>query len=115
MLRTVTDGPHVEQLQRLRPQLIRAGCATAGCVAAAYLWAAIFGNGIHGLKGASALENTTDYPDANVAFIVAVGVFISSPIYDYWSTDTYRASVAKWCALTAAVGLLLFGASRLIL
>jgi hypothetical protein len=115
MLRTVLDGPHLEQLQRLRPQLIRAGCATASCVAAAYLWAVIFGDGIHGLKGASALENTTDYPNANLAFIVAVGVFISSPIYYYWSTDTYKASLAKWCALTAAAGLLLFGASRLIL
>jgi hypothetical protein len=74
-----------------------------------------FGDGIHGLKGASALENTTDYPNANLAFIVAVGVFISSPSYYYWSTDTYKASLAKWCALTAAAGLLLFGASRPIL
>ena len=115
MLRTVIDGPHVEQLQRLRPQLIRAGCATASCMAAAYLWAVIFGDGMHGLKFASALENTTDYPNANLAFIVTVGVFISSPIYYFWSTDTYGASVAKWCALTATAGLLLFGASRLIL
>ena len=115
MLRTVIEGPLVEQPQRLRLKLIRAGCAIASCVAAAYLWAVIFGDGIHGLKTGAGLDDSTDYPDANLAFVVAVAVFIVSPIYYHWSTNTYRAGIAKWCGVTGAAGLLLFAASRLIL
>jgi hypothetical protein len=81
----------------------------------AYLWAVIFGDGIHGGKTGSALENSRDLPNANGALIVAVGVFLASPLYYQWRTEPYRATLGKWYALTAAAGLLLFGASRLIL
>jgi uncharacterized RDD family membrane protein YckC len=115
MLGTVIDGPLVEQFRRVRPRLIPAGCAIAASVAAAYLWAVIFGDGIHGGKTGSALENSRDLPNANGALIVAVGVFLASPLYYQWRTEPYGATLGKWYALTAAAGLLLFGASRLIL
>lgn len=49
-----------------------------GSVSAAYLWAVVTGNGLHGLKDTAELDKGGPLPDANVAFIAAIGlVFIS--------------------------------------
>jgi hypothetical protein len=45
-------------------------------LAAAYLWATVFGKGIHGLKLAPELDYADSYPDADVALIMATAFYV---------------------------------------
>src|SRR5882757_5924640 len=64
---------------QLRPQAIRAICFLAGVAAAAYLWAVLFGDAIPGLKLGAAIDNADSLPNANLAFVAAVAVYVESP------------------------------------
>jgi hypothetical protein len=102
--------------QRFHPGVIRALCAAVASAAAGYLLAVIFGNGIHGLKSGAALDNSTSFPDANVAFIAALLAYGASACIGAFSSrvDVERDVVFKWFAATAAVGAVVFGVSRLL-
>jgi hypothetical protein len=70
-------------------------------VAAGYLWAAVAGDGIHGLKGTAALGKADSFPDANVVFIVALAVYGWSPLCAaFWGGADARAVRTRevdWC------------------
>lgn len=90
-------------------------CAIAGSLAAGYLWAVAFGHGIPGLKGTEALAKATSFPDANVAFLAALGVYGASPmaagIARGWLTT---AALGGWLAITALIGAAVFALTRLL-
>jgi hypothetical protein len=104
--------------QRVDSKLLRAGCLVTGSLAGGYLWAVLFGDGIHGLTSGATLANrpNSDLPNANVAFVVAICVYLASPMYAWWRTEwpqMYSRGLLKWNALTATVGLVVFLVSRL--
>jgi hypothetical protein len=98
-----------------RSQFVQAGWFLVAAVGAAYLWAVIFGDGIAGLADGYTLSHRTgsDLPNANVAFIVAVGAYVGSPALAWWASPTGRFNAPRWLVLTATVGFLVFVASRL--
>ena len=108
------QGEVNEATGRWRVQVIRVGCLVAASLAAAYLWAVLFGDGLHGLKDSATLDRQpdSDLPNANIAFLAAVGVYIGSLFYALWSAE-WRFGALTWCALTAATGLGVFAATRL--
>jgi len=66
----------------LRPRLVQAGWFVVASAAAAYLWAVVFGDGISGLTDGYTLSQRPNWhlPNANLAFIVAVGAYVASPM-----------------------------------
>jgi hypothetical protein len=125
MLFVVTGEPHATSpseldvhRERLGLRLLRACCLVSGSLAAGYLWAVLFGDGIHGLTSGATLDHrpNADLPNANVAFVVAVLVYFASPMYAWWWTEwpkMYSGALVRWGALTATAGLAVFGVSRL--
>jgi hypothetical protein len=99
----------------LRPRLVQAGWFLVASAAAAYLWAVVFGDGISGLTAGYTLSQqpNSDLPKSNLAFIVAVGAYLASPAFAWWATTTGRFNFLRWLLFTAAVGSVIFGASRL--
>ena len=102
----------------IRIRLINGACLLAGSVAAAYLCAILFGDALPGLKDGYSLSqgpDSTDLPNANLAFIAAVGVFLVSPVAKTWWTNRGfgYGQQFKWLGLTALVGAGLFAVSRL--
>jgi hypothetical protein len=100
-----------------RVRLINGACLLAGSVAAAYLWAVIFGRALPGLKSGYALSqgSESDIPNANLAFIVAVGVFLVSPAANTWWTNRGfgTAQQLTWLGLTALAGAGVFAVAQL--
>jgi hypothetical protein len=99
----------------LRPRLVQAGWFLAASAAAAYLWAVVFGDGISGLTGGYTLSQqpNSDLPNANLAFIAAVGAYLASPAFAWWASTTGRFNFLRWLLLTASAGSVIFVASRL--
>jgi hypothetical protein len=91
-------------------------CAIAGTLAAGYLWAVVFGDGIPGLKGVAALNNSDSYPNANAAFLVALALYVASPVVAA-STGVFltRAAVGRWLVITGLAGAVAFALSRLFI
>ena len=83
--------------------------------AAAYLWAVIFGDGLHGLKLGPAIDKADSLPNANVAFVAALVVYAASPLAAWWWADftASRNATPKWYAFTAIAGAFLFAVSRM--
>lgn len=102
--------------QRPHRPVKRGLCALLPSVAAGYLWAVIFGDGIHGLKSVSALNNSNSFPDANAAFLAALFVYAAGPFLAAWLSGLLlaRGALLKWLAATAVAGAALFGLSRLL-
>jgi hypothetical protein len=77
--------------------------AVAASAAAGYLWAVLFGDGLPGLKDTVGLADSDSYPDANVAFLVAAGVYLGSPVCAVWWADALhgRGALLKWLGATA--------------
>jgi hypothetical protein len=84
--------------------------------AAAYLWAVGFGDGISGLTDGYTLSQRPNWnlPNANLAFIVAVGAYVASPMLAWWASSTGRLNSPRWLLDTAAVGFVVCAASRLL-
>jgi hypothetical protein len=94
-------------------------CLLVGTVAAAYLWAVVFGHGLRGLKSSQALEkqpDSGDLPDANAAFVVALLAYFASALYAWWRGNSRLARrPVLWYAVTGAAGLATLGASLLFI
>jgi hypothetical protein len=75
----------------------------------------VFGDGISGLTAGYTLSQqpNSDLPNANLAFIVAVGAYLASPAFAYWASTTGRFNLLRWLLVTAVVGSVIFAASRL--
>ncbi len=101
--------------QPLRSRLVEAGWFVVAAAAAAYLWAVIFGDGISGLTDGYTLGQrpNSDLPNANLAFIAAVGAYVGSPMLAWWTTPNGRFDFPRWVLLTAGAGFVVFAASRL--
>jgi hypothetical protein len=112
----------VELTKRAEPKrwgsitsLVQVGWFVIAAAGAAYLWAVIFGDGISGLTDGYTLGQrpNSDLPNANVALIAAVGAYVGSPMFAWWSSSTSRFNTPRWLLLTASVGLVVFATSRL--
>jgi hypothetical protein len=92
-------------------------CLAGAIIATAYLWAVVFGDGVHGLKDTVALNKSSSFPDANVAFIAAVAVYFLSTMTAIWFSDIYvkRTALAGWVAWTTLAGGGLFALSRILM
>jgi hypothetical protein len=95
-----------------RVRAVRIGCVAAGSIAAAYLWAVLLGHGLHGLVAGSALDNAPNFPGANAAFAAAIAAYVGAPIVAWWYGDL-RFGNLRWCLVTAAAGLAIFGLTQL--
>jgi hypothetical protein len=90
-------------------------------LAAAYLWAVLFGQGVPGLKSSVQLRGSSSFPDANVAFIAAGLCFGVSPfVVGLIAPVRLRASgrslgYLELLAVSAAAGAVLFGATQIVL
>lgn len=94
-------------------RFVRALCTVVGSLAAGYLWAAVFGKGVPGLKGAVALDDSDSFPDANVAFLAALGFYVGSAFIVAWAgTVVATPHLGRWLATTAVVGACVFVVSR---
>jgi hypothetical protein len=75
--------PERQRQASLNVRFPRALCVVsiaAAAIGAAYLWAALFGDGLHGLQVAGAVDNSDTFPNAKVAFIAAVALFGAAPL-----------------------------------
>ena len=90
-------------------------CLAGAIVAAAYLWAVVFGDGVHGLKDNAALNESSSFPDASVA--AAVGIYFLSTMTAIWFSDVSvkRPALAAWGVSTALAGGGLFALSRIFI
>jgi hypothetical protein len=88
-----------------------------GAIAAAYVWAVIFGDGIAGLKSATELDRGGSFPDANAALIAAGVVFVVAPLAGMWCAERWTdwVGLGQCYAVTAAVGAAVFAAVALVL
>jgi hypothetical protein len=93
---------------------VRIFLAVAGAVAAGYLWAVVFGDGVRGMKSVPSLDETDSFPDANAAFLVAIVCYAGSPVVASRFGDTNaQTSPLRWFGATAIVGACIFALSRL--
>jgi hypothetical protein len=96
------------------PRRVRLLSAIVGAVAAGYLWAVLFGDGVHGLRSGPQLDDAGAFPDANVAFLVAVACYLGSLWLAAWSGAINASTrLLRWLAATAVAGALVFALSRL--
>jgi hypothetical protein len=90
----------------------------AACVGTGYLWAAVFGEGFRGSAMGQAADGSPFRPDAVVAAVVAIGLYVVGTAFGYSPSLTApinrRRQVGAFVA-TALLGLGLFGISRLFL
>jgi hypothetical protein len=93
-------------------RLVRILCTITASVAAGYLWAVAFGDGIAGLKGAYALNHSDSYPDANAAFEGAGAAYFVSLFGVAWGGVVTRIDLTRWIVLTVVAGGLLAVVSR---
>jgi hypothetical protein len=117
MLKTVKDPLGVRRGSGRRlPPVVQAGWFVISAVAAAYLWAVVFGDGIAGLAGSYTLDhrNYSDLPNANYVFLAAVAAYLASPfLAAWWGSATGSLNIPRWFLLTGALGFGAFAASRL--
>jgi hypothetical protein len=98
--------------------LVRVVSFTAGSVAAGYLWAALFGDGVRGTQDTSQLDQSSSYPNANIVFIAAGAVLLVAFLLAAKSTDNWESPgpmVRRWIGATIVVGAALFALSRLFI
>jgi hypothetical protein len=90
----------------------------AGSVGAGYLWAAAFGDGFRGSAMGQAADGASFRPDAVVAAVVAIGLYVVGTAFGYRPRLTAPVSRRRQFGTfvaTALLGLGLFGISRLFL
>ena len=96
-----------------RKRIVAILCAIVGTLAAGYLWAVVFGDGVPGLKGAAALNSSNSYPDAGAAFIAALVLYVASPVLAAWQGVLLtRVAIGRWLVVTVLTGALTFALSR---
>ena len=59
---------------------VRAVSFVVASVAIGYVWAATFGDGVHGLQDTAQLDHSSSFPDANVALIAALILFLGASV-----------------------------------
>lgn len=103
----------LDAIGRRYPRFVVAVSVLIGGVGVGYLWAALFGDGLHGAKTGAALDSSSTYPNADAAFLGVVGVVFAS-LYVWASAGPKgRRGLRIWAVSLAVVGLRLFGISRL--
>jgi hypothetical protein len=60
------------------PRTVCAVSVLIGAIGASYLWAVFFGDGLHGLEGTAALDQSGNFPNANAALIAAIALYSAS-------------------------------------
>ena|SRR5206468_7783693 len=102
------------------PRFTGWGCLALGSLAAAYLWAALAGHGLHGLEGAAEVSKASGFPAANVVFIASIGILaVAMVLASLCVSARFRPSWGPlgsvgWAALYGAVGGVCFGVWTLI-
>ena len=99
------------------PTAILGMSVLTGAAGTGYLWAVVFGDGLHGLLGSAQLDRATTYPDANAALLAALGTWIASSLLALAAGAggllTGRAASA-WTGATIMLGAVVFAISRLV-
>jgi hypothetical protein len=60
------------------PRTVCAVSVLIGAVGAGYIWAVVCGDGLHGLEGTAALDQSGNFPNANAALIAAIALYGAS-------------------------------------
>jgi hypothetical protein len=85
-------------------RLLRIVFGVLGTLAAAYLWAAVFGRGIHGLKDTTAANDASSLPSANVALVAAIACFAVAPFASAWYAGAGRPlPLYAFCAIAGGL------------
>lgn len=95
---------------------IRVVSFITGAIAAGYLWAVLLGDGVRGLQSTAQLDNSSTYPDANVAWIAALGLLSASWVAAVKTVPYASASsrlAVRWMVATFVAGGAFFVVSRL--
>jgi hypothetical protein len=90
----------------------------AGAVAVGYLWAVLFGDGVKGLQDSAQLDNSSTFPDANAAWIAAIGLLSASLLAVAITVRDMRSPgplLVRWVGATVIAGAALFSLSRLFI
>jgi hypothetical protein len=89
-----------------------------GSVAAGYLWAVVFGDGVPGLQDSAQLDQSSSYPNADVGFIAADALLLIAFLLAAKSVDNWQSPgpmVRRWIGATIVGGAALFALSRLFI
>jgi hypothetical protein len=101
---------------RRYPWLVAGLSTLIGGAGVGYVWAALFGDGLHGTKTGAALDNSNSYPDANAALLGAAAlVVVSLFVWTSAAVPKGRKGLLIWAASLTGAGLCLFGVSRLFI
>lgn len=100
---------------RRYPRSVAGVSILVGAIGVGYLWAALFGDGLHGGKTGAALDNSDTYPNANAAILGVIVLLLASLALWGVAGSRDRRDVLVWAASVAVVGLCLFGVSRLLI
>jgi hypothetical protein len=107
----------LDTLGRRYPRFLGALSLAIGGVGVGYLWAALFGDGLHGGKTGEALDNSNTYPNANAAILGVVVLLLASLFI--WASSSGRdrggTGMRIWAVSIPVIGLLLFAVSRLFI
>jgi hypothetical protein len=100
----------------MRPRTVRAIhilCLGGASLAAGYLWAVVFGHGLRGFKDPVALNNSSSYPDADAAFVGALGTYVGGLWGEAYIGRVHDAAgLKRWLIRTVAAGAVLFAGTR---
>ena len=91
-----------------------------GSVGFGYLWAVVFGHGLHGMESSSQMDRTGEWPNADIAFIAALALATLGTLRSFiqlahrfpWLTGWRARLLLLVCPCS---GLVLFGISRIFI